>query len=209
MNPVLTRLLIIAVALIIWFRTQKLIAARNDSGKRIGDGVHRITRRLHHYFATHERSANRALIGSSLCIDLLGLSLIALSVFANSFAPFIAIMIVFSMRQISQLCCTLPVPPRMIWRDPGFPTLLVTYKVGNDFFFSGHTALAVLGAIEICRIAPWWLGAIAVLVAIAEALIVLILRAHYTMDVITGALAAWVAADLAEWIASHSDSLLN
>lgn len=209
MNPVLTRLLIIAVALIVWFRTQKLIAARNDSGKRIGDGVHRITRRLHHYFATHERSANRALIGSSLCIDLLGLSLIVLSVFANSFAPFIAIMIVFSMRQISQLCCTLPAPPRMIWRDPGFPTLLVTYKVGNDFFFSGHTALAVLGAIEICRIAPWWLGDLVVLVAIGEALIVLILRAHYTMDVITGALAAWVAADLAEWIASHSDSLLN
>lgn len=209
MNPVLTRLLIIAVALIVWFRTQKLIAARNNSGKRIGDGVHRITRRLHHYFATHERSANRALIGSSLCIDLLGLTLIALSVFANSFAPFIAIMIVFSMRQISQLCCTLPAPPRMIWRDPGFPTLLVTYKVGNDFFFSGHTALAVLGAIEICRIAPWWLGALVVLVAIGEALIVLILRAHYTMDVIAGALAAWVAADLAEWIASHSDSLLN
>lgn len=209
MNPILTRLLVIAVALVVWFLTQKLIAARTDSGNRIGDGVHRITRRLHHYFATHGRAANRALIGSSLCIDLFGLSLIALSAFANSFAPFIAIVIVFSMRQISQLCCTLPAPPQMIWRDPGFPTLLVTYKVGNDFFFSGHTALAVLGAIEICRIGPWWLGAVAVLIAIGEAMIILILRAHYTMDVITGALAAWVAADLAKWIAAHTDPLLN
>ncbi len=209
MNPILIRLLVIAVALIVWFQTQKLIAARAGSGKRIGDGVHWLTRRLHHYFATHERAADRALIGSSFCIDVLGLSLIALSVFASSFAPFIAMMIVFTMRQISQMCCTLPAPPRMIWRDPGFPTALVTYKVGNDFFFSGHTALAVLGAIEICRIAPWWLGAIAILIAIGEALIVLILRAHYTMDVITGALAAWLAADLAESMVSHADHWLK
>lgn len=209
MNPLLIRLLIIAVALIVWFQTQKLIAAKSPRGGGIGDGVHRLTRRLHHYFATHERSADHALIWSSLCIDVLGISLIALSVFASSFEPFIAVMLVFSLRQLSQLCCTLPAPRGMIWRDPGFPTALVTYQVGNDFFFSGHTALAVLGAIEICRFGPWWLGAIAIVIALGEALIVLVLRAHYAMDVITGALAAWVAADLAGWIATHTDHWLR
>lgn len=209
MNPILIRVLVIALALIVWFRTQKLIAAKDTGKGGIGDGIHRLTRRLHYYFATHERAANRALIYSSLCIDVLGLSLIALSVFASSFAPFIAIVIVFSLRQMSQLCCTLPAPRGMIWRDPGFPTALVTYDVGNDFFFSGHTALAVLGAIEICRFGPWWLGAIAVLIALGEAVIVLVLRAHYAMDVITGALAAWFAADLAGWIATHTDPWLR
>lgn len=209
MNPVILRLAVIAAALVIWFWTQKLIARNYSAMAGIGDGAHRLTRNFHRYFSENETSANRALIISSLCIDALGLSLIAVSIFGPSFAPFIGILIVFSLRQVSQLCCTLPPPPGIIWRDPGFPTALVTYDVGNDFFFSGHTALAVLGAIEICRLGPWWLGAAAVLVALGEALIVLILRAHYTMDVITGAFAAWFAADLAGRIAPVADQWLK
>lgn len=209
MSLILIRLLVIIGALGIWFWTQKLIASKSDDLSRIGDGVHRLTAKWHQYFLTHDKAANRALAISSFFIDVLGLSLIALALFGPSFAPFIGILIVFSLRQISQLCCTLPPPPGMIWRDPGCPTALVTYGVSNDLFFSGHTALAVLGAIEICHIAPWWLGAAAVLVAAGEALIVLVLRAHYTMDVITGAFAAWFAADLAHRCAPFVDAWIK
>lgn len=209
MSLILSRIAVIAVALVIWFWTQKLIARKSGETNGIGDAVHRLTAGWHRYFATHEKSADRALVISSLCIDVLGLSLIAAAVFGPSFAPFIGIIIVFSLRQISQLCCTLPPPPGIIWRNPGFPTVLVTYDVGNDFFFSGHTALAVLGAIEICHFGPWWLGAIAVLVALGEALIVLILRAHYTLDVIAGAFAAWFAADMAARLAPFIDGWLK
>jgi hypothetical protein len=209
MTLILLRLAIIGGALGIWFWTQKLIAANLPEGSGIGDGVHRLTARWHAWFASHDQAANRALIFSSLGIDMLGISLIAMSIFGPSFAPFIGIIIVFSLRQISQLCCTLPPPPGIIWRNPKFPTVLVTYDVGNDFFFSGHTALAVLGAIEICHFGPWWLGIVAICLALAEATIVLILRAHYTMDVITGAFAAWFAADMAGGLAPFLDSVLK
>ena len=209
MSPILLRLAVIAVALVIWFWTQKLIARKSGEMNGIGDAVHRLTAGWHRYFATHEKSADRALVISSLCIDVLGLSLVAAAIFGPTFAPFIGIIIVFSLRQISQLCCTLPPPPGIIWRDPGFPTALVTYDVGNDFFVSGHTALAVLGAIEICHLGPWWLGAIAVLVALGEAVIVLVLRAHYTLDVIAGAFAAWFAADMAARLAPCVDGWLK
>ena len=46
----------------------------------------------------------------------------------------------------------MPAPPGIIWRHPGFPSLFVTYAVGNDFFFSGHTALAVFGAIQLASL---------------------------------------------------------
>ena len=209
MTLILLRIGVIIVALGIWFWTQKLIASKSDDMTRIGDGVHRLTARWHHYFLTHEKSANCALALSSFFIDILGLTLIAVAIFGPTFAPFLAMLIVFSLRQISQLCCTHPPPPRNIWRDPGFPTALVTYGVSNDFFFSGHTALAVLGAIEICHLAPWWLGAAAVAIALGEAIIVLILRAHYTMDVITGAFAAWFAADIASRFAPVVDGWLQ
>jgi len=74
--------------------------------------------------------------------------------------------------------------------------------VANDFFFSGHTAIAVLGAIQIARLFPWWLGLIAAIVAVLEGSVVIVLRAHYTMDVFTGALAAWCAAGAAVWLCS-------
>ncbi len=206
MNPILIRLIIIAVALVIWFQTQKLIARKSGGMDGVGDWIHQLTARWHRYFAENGKAANVALAGSSFLIDVLGISLIAISVFGPDFTPFIAIMIVFILRQICQLCCTLPPPPGIIWRNPGVPTVLVTYDVGNDFFFSGHTALAVLGAIEICQIAPWWLGAIAVVVALAEATIVLVLRAHYTLDVVTGAFAAWFAADMANRLSPWIDA---
>ena len=209
MNPIVLRIGFIAVALVIWFWTQKLIGGKSAAGHGIGDAVHRLTAGWHRYFTRNEKVANRALIISSLFIDLIGLTLIALAIFGPSFAPFLAILIVFSLRQICQLCCTLPPPPGMIWRDPGFPSLLVTYGVSNDFFFSGHTALAVLGAIEISQLAPWPLGFAVFLIALGEVMIVVVLRAHYTLDVIAGAFAAWFAADVAERIAPFVDSYLK
>jgi membrane-associated phospholipid phosphatase len=88
----------------------------------------------------------------------------------------------------------------MIWRHPGFPSLLVTYDVANDFFFSGHTAIAVLGAIVAAGMFPWWAGAAVGLIALGEASVVLILRAHYSMDVFAAVVAAFCAAGLADWL---------
>src|SRR6266436_40142 len=172
---------VVAGALVAWFWTQSLIARKSASKDGIGDVVHDLTARWHRYFFTNDHAANAALITSSIFIDLFGLSLIGAAIFGPTFAPFLAILIVFGLRQICQGLCTLPPPPGIIWRNPGFPALLVTYDVGNDFFFSGHTALAVLGAIEAAYLGPSWLAVIAGTVAIGEMLIVLVLRAHYTL----------------------------
>jgi hypothetical protein len=81
----------------------------------------------------------------------------------------------------------------MIWRHPGFPSLLVTYGTANDLFFSGHTAIAIYGCLELAH----WGGPVAAVAGLAIALVevsaVLVLRAHYTMDVFAGIITAlWV-----------------
>jgi membrane-associated phospholipid phosphatase len=81
--------------------------------------------------------------------------------------------------------------------------------VGNDFFFSGHTAVAVLGAIEAACFGPAWLGAVAASIALGEMLLVLVLRAHYTMDVVEGALAAFLAAEAAGRLSPAVDAWLR
>ncbi|HYJ20188.1 MAG TPA: phosphatase PAP2-related protein, partial [Burkholderiales bacterium] len=66
----------------------------------------------------------------------------------------------------------------------------VTYHVGNDFFFSGHTALAVYGAIQVASLNIPLLTVLATVIATLEAIVVIVLRAHWTADVLAGLFAA-------------------
>jgi len=192
----------VALALIAWFWSQALIGSRGLKSGIVTDGLHEWSAPWHGYFMRNPRLANGILIVSSAFIDLFGIFLIAAGIFGPSLRPFISLLILFAMRQICQAVCALPAPRDMIWRNPGFPSLLVTYGTANDFFFSGHTAVAVLGAIEVAHLGPWWLGALAGVIAFLEAAIVVILRAHYTIDVFGAAVAAWCAAGLGSWIGS-------
>ena len=117
------------------------------------------------------------------------------SVIGPSFAPFWGLFGLFALRQLSQVACALPPPPGIIWRHPGVPSLFVTYDVGNDFFFSGHTALAVYGAMQLSLLGIPALTVAGYAVAAAQVVAVIVLRAHWSMDVLCGLFAA-VAAGL-------------
>ena len=194
------RAALVVCALVAWFWSQALIGSRSLKDGTIGDGLHDLTAPLTRYLLSHPRAANATLILSSIGIDAFGLFLIGAGIFGPTLRPFVALLIVFAFRQACQALCALPVPRDMIWRHPGFPSLLVTYGVGNDFFFSGHTAVAVLGAIEIASLGPLWLGIAAAVVAFLEASTVIVLRAHYTMDIVAAACAAGCAAITARWL---------
>ena len=89
------------------------------------------------------------------------------------------------------------------------PSALVTYGVTTDFFFSGHTGLAVLGAVELGRVGGRrWLYVGFAIIAL-EVTTVLVLRAHYTMDVFTGAVAARYASILAARVSPWCDRKLS
>jgi hypothetical protein len=70
------------------------------------------------------------------------------------------------------------------------PSLLVTYGVATDLFFSGHTSIAVWGGLEIGRLRFRGAALLGFLIALFEAGTVIVLRAHYTMDVFTGVVVA-------------------
>jgi|ERR1051325_4554990 hypothetical protein len=193
-RTLLLRVVVTGVVLALWFWTQSLLGARTVPASGVGDALHNLTASLNSYFAQNPAAADTLLIVSSAFIDALGLFLLGSWLFGGSVRPFLGLVSLMVLRQLLQALCSLPVPPGMIWHYPGFPSLLVTYHVANDFFFSGHTAIAVFGAVELSRFRRKWLTAVAILVVLFEVASVLILRAHYTMDVFTGILAAlWVA----------------
>ncbi len=204
----LRRLVVTGIVLALWFWTQSLIGSRIAPASGLGDALHNLTAGLNAYFARNMRAANALLIVSSALIDALGLFLLGRWLFGGSVRPFLGLFLLMALRQLMQAICALPPPRNMIWHYPGFPSLLVTYHVANDFFFSGHTAIAVFGAIELSRLRRNGLTVLAVLIVIFEVATVLILRAHYTMDVFTGIVAALWVANFSERVAPRIDQLI-
>lgn len=203
------RLAVTAAALVVWFWTQSLIGARSLPAAGIGDGMHTLTAPLNQYLQAHSSAADALLIVSSAIIDLLGIYLLASWILGPTVRPFLGLVIVLGLRQLMQGLVALPAPPNAIWHYPGFPSLLVTYGVANDYFFSGHTAIAVLGATELARLGRRWLTALGAVVVMFEIATVLILRAHYTMDVFTGMMTALCVSWFAERTAPQIDRILD
>jgi hypothetical protein len=202
------RALLMVVMLVGWFGSQALIGSRGFPAGGMGDGLHTLTAPLHDWLVAHPRAGNALLVVSSVFIDAFGVFLLAAGIFGPSVRPLLGLFMLFGLRQVCQLLCALPPPEQMIWRSPGFPSLFVTYGVSNDLFFSGHTAIAVYGAVELGRLGWPWLQRAAIAIALFEAVTVLVLRAHYTIDVFTGAVTALLIAGVALRVAPVVDRAL-
>lgn len=200
MEAILTHSLFFKVIFVLcgfflWHRSQSWIEARAQTlpltfQNTSIDFTHRLTEKGNIYLKNHPKFNRVLLILSSLGVDLLALYILFQGFAEEGFRILLAFFSVFVLRQFSQLILRLAQPGGMIWFDPKFPSLFVTYKVSNDFFFSGHTALAVLGALNVFEQQEFPWGILALLVAVFEIIYVIVLRVHWFLDVWVGALVA-------------------
>jgi hypothetical protein len=187
------RALLVTAGLAAWFWTQRRIARRAFPQGGIGDRLLELTAPLNRRLHAHPRQADVLLASTSAVIDGMGIFLVARAILGPTIRPFLGLALLFALRQLCQGLCALPAPEGMIWRSPGVPSLLVTYGTSNDLFFSGHTAIAVYGGLELAHAGGPAAAILAVAVVLVEAAAVIVLRAHYTMDVFAGAVTAlWV-----------------
>ncbi|KAJ4461410.1 putative phosphatase PAP2 family protein [Paratrimastix pyriformis] len=206
-KPFLTRLLIVAFGMVAWFATQAILGQRLvNPDDPISDGIFLLTEQINKYLNENKAVAHGLLIATSVVIDCVVTFMIAISIFGKTMRPFIAMIILFTCRQVCQMVCSLPPPEGMIWEYPGFPALFVTYDVTNDLFFSGHTAMAVLGGLEIASYGGFFVPLGYILIAF-ETITVLLLKAHYTMDVYTGFITALWTYSLGEKLAPVLDRI--
>jgi hypothetical protein len=200
LQTIVLRLVFIAGSLVAWFLTQRMIGARTLADGALYDHLHVVTERWNEWLNRNPRAANAILVASSFCVDAVTLFVLVYSVFGPSFKPFLGLLILFVLRQLAQATAALPVPKGIIWRDPGCPSLFVTYGVSNDLFFSGHTALAVYGAMQLAVLQIPALTVLGIVIAVLQVVAVIALRAHWTMDVLAGVFAALAVGLLvAQW----------
>jgi hypothetical protein len=80
----------------------------------------------------------------------------------------------------------MPFPKYWWWMDPGFPSLVVPYGRGSDFFFSGHAGFLVVCANEWNTLGNKRLRNFVLCVLAYTVFILLTYRVHYSIDIFGG-----------------------
>jgi hypothetical protein len=210
---ILIKVILIILAMGFWHFTQKLLAKQHsNANEEIFDLIHQWTDRINLSLYNSPKASRYLLLSSSFIIDICVLFLFTYAFVGPSIEPLIGLILIFTLRQMNQFITMLPLPKRMIWKDPGFPSLFVTYGVSRDMFFSGHTALAAYTFFVLSAQFGAWGFCLGAVVLIFEASTVILLRAHWTMDVFTGIVVAhlvhYIVRDLSpildSWMALYS-----
>lgn len=130
---------------------------------------------------------NALQIMCSAFMDILFLSTAGYWVLTSRTARLILTVLIFYItRALIQKIWFDPFPPGYWWYDPGFPSLVVPYGRGSDFFYSGH-----IGFVTIC-LCEWvsnkkpWMIAFTVVGGFYTGFILLTYRVHYSIDIFTG-----------------------
>ena len=72
------------------------------------------------------------------------------------------------------------------WDYPGFFSLYCPYGKTNDFFYSGHCGICHIFFLEFWAVGWHVHSLFALLVLLLETFTMIVLRAHYTIDIVSG-----------------------
>lgn len=181
----LKRLALLCLAYYLWYYSQILISSNMKTNNIIIDQLHHsnIFFSINSFLASNPEITKYNLILTSLLIDI-GMIFCAIDYLkGNDFRTMILIFVGLFLRQICQYVNRLPIPPNMIWFDPGFPSILVTYSVENDFFFSGHTFIAFTIGLKIIYYQNYFTKLYGLFFMMYEILFIICINGHYFMDI--------------------------
>jgi len=135
----------------------------------------------------HEKLRNALQVLASGFIDISFLSTLGYWIlYGKSSRLIIVYGIFYGTRVIVQQLFWEPFPEYYWWYSPGFPSLVVPYGRGSDFFYSGHA-----GFVVICLREWSYLGFKKMQIFLSAVLaftifILLVYRIHYTADIFAG-----------------------
>ncbi len=187
-----------AVSLAIFYSVQHWIGKKGIAQCGITDLLLTVSLPINAYISEHPSLSDGFLMVMNGLTDVLGVFLIALVIFKKDSRPFLMLLIFGLLRQTLQYLVSLPIPLHAIWHDPGFPTIFATYGVINDFYFSLHTGVSLIAALELIRFRKWGLTLLGFAIFIFEACSVIVLQIHYTMDVFTAIITVFCISKLCD-----------
>jgi len=178
----------------------------------IGDKLHDWLYPINEFLNNRPNVANIQLITMNTILHAFTIFILADTILTRNIRPFFILVIFLTLRQTLQMLVSLPLPPSVIWYNPGLPEFLRSYDIANDLYFSGHTGVSLLGATELARFGKRWLTILGFTLFGYEVISVIAMQVHYTMDVFTAVMTVFCFTGLATrlapriniWLTHHS-----
>ncbi|XWV25055.1 hypothetical protein QJ856_gp0722 [Tupanvirus deep ocean] len=179
------RIFVLIIIYSFWHLTQKFLSTDIKANNSIVDRLHNsnIITSLNKYLFDNLNNTAFHFILSSLLIDVNIAYISYKYIKENKFKPIFILFTGLALRQLCQYINRLPIPHDMIWFDPGFPSILVTYIVENDFFFSGHTHAALCAGMELVKNKNIFVSFYGLFFILYEILLIVSIKGHYFMDI--------------------------
>jgi len=166
-----------------WIMSQTILGSDIVPECGIVDRLHHFVQPVNSYLHQNLDVTSYGFILSSALIDINMAYLIINYLTTDRSKSFMLLCLGFTLRQISQWLSRLPQPAGTIWFDPGFPSVMVTYGVETDFFFSGHTLVSLVTGCDIIDNGGMFGKIYGILFICYEISFIILTHSHYYMDV--------------------------
>lgn len=126
----------------------------------------------------------------------------------NSWNPLVHISLFYFLRgAVMQSLIILEIYDTYIFENPGFPSMIVPYFRSADFFFSGHAGCSILIGLQMSDMGYTELKYFGFFLAIFEGFVLMVLRAHYSIDIVFGILISHYLYIISKYIGKYLDML--
>ena len=148
------------------------------------------------------------IIGSVLLDLVYIINYFCWGVYAVDWRYGVSTMFFYGIRYILQETIRMKYPDRLFFEYPGFPSIVVGYIQGSDFFFSGHCGFPIIGMMEFIWLKKYYFSAYFAFVSFVEFFLMINCREHYTIDIIVGVVFSHYITILCRlWVRSIYDNI--
>jgi len=195
--------LVLVVMLIINHYTEE-----NHNVKNIRDRIFDFLDKINQEINSNKTYASSLQIASSGLLDLtfFGLSIYWMF-YGTSCRPMVTAGMFYGIRGLIQSYFYMPYPPGTYWSYPGWPSLVVPYGLGSDFFYSGHCGFLTICTSEWFALGQRVVGSLSLFATCFMAFVVTAFRIHYVIDVAFGVVIAHYSFIIVDtYVAKHIDN---
>ena len=187
------KLLISSIIIILYAIFNNIQILKNPTPKNncYYDGILEWTLPLNSYFRSNDIYRVIITITGSLLLDTVFImNGIYWALYAVDWRYAANVMFFYFFRGIVQQIIIFGYPDLLFFKYPNFPSIVVGYVQGSDFFFSGHCGFPILAMMEFFWLKKYFLAGLCSFVTIFEAFLLINSNGHYTIDMIIGVIFA-------------------
>ena len=159
----------------------------NNASECMNDHLYNQLATINQFLRDNEQLKNAIIITAGLIMDFLFMMICIRFICFHKNCRLVATLLAFYLiKGIIQNLFTFATPNDQLWGFPGVNSLVVSYYPINGFIYSNHVGGCLISFLEFRKDGCYILKKVAFLAIFMEAFVLIVTRAHYSIEIIGG-----------------------